>query len=228
MKHAYRLMIPLVVAALVTTPGFSQDRSPRTLKGWGQIVDPEKDCQFRLDGGRLTITIPATKHDLSVEAGDLSAPRVLRDIEGDFIAQVKASGNVKHSGAGTSQVYLPYHGLGLLLWQDERNYVRLERAALGRGGGGVHYGTFQVRKDGRPTNPLEAELPDQDLYLRAERRGNRIQGAVSPDGVRWRYFAPVTVNFPQRIKVGVDAINTSTERFSPVFSELEIYRKEAN
>lgn len=226
MKYTSHLMILLVIGPLGTSSGFSQDRAPRKLRGWGQIVDPERDCQFRVDANRLTITIPGTKHDLSVEAGDLNAPRVLRDVEGDFIAQVKVSGNVKHSGAGTSRAYLPYHGLGLLVWQDERNYLRFERAALGRGGGGTHYATLQLRKDGRLANPQEGEIPDQDLYLRLERRGSRILGALSPDGVRWRYLAPITVAFPQRIKVGVDAINTSSERFSPVFSELEVFRKE--
>jgi type 1 fimbria pilin len=79
----------LTIAAILASSGFSQDRPERNIKGWGDVVDPSKDCEFKPDGNRLTIVVPGTKHDLSIETGDITAPRVLREIEGDFIAQVK-------------------------------------------------------------------------------------------------------------------------------------------
>jgi regulation of enolase protein 1 (concanavalin A-like superfamily) len=219
----------LVTTALWSSTAFSQNPSPQELKGWGQKVDPGHDCQFRLDGDRLTIEIPATKHDLSVEAGDVNAPRVLREIEGDFIAQVKVSGNVGHGGATTSGRYLAYHGAGLLLWQDERNYIRLERAAIAQNGGGVHYGNFDFRKNGQLASSKGVKLPDQEITLRLERRGNQVLGAVSHDGLHWFYYDPITINqLPRRIKLGVAAINTSTERFKARFTGREIYKKETN
>jgi regulation of enolase protein 1 (concanavalin A-like superfamily) len=219
----------LAIAVLLSSPGFSQDRPARTLKGWGQVVDPAKDCQFNTDGDRLTIDIPATKHDLSAEVGDITAPRVLKEVEGDFIAQVKVSGNVRHFGNRTSDEFLAYHGAGLILWQDERNYIRLERAAIMREqGGSLHYGTLQFRKDFRLASTDEVKLPEQDTYLRLERRNGRVYGAVSQDGIHWRGFESIPVELPRRIKLGVVAINTSTERFKPAFSELEIYKRDAN
>jgi regulation of enolase protein 1 (concanavalin A-like superfamily) len=227
MRHTSGLM--LAIAVLLSSPGYSQDRPTRTLKGWGQVVDPAKDCQFNTDGDRLTIDIPATKHDLSAEVGDITAPRVLREVEGDFIVQVKVSGNVRHFGDRTSDEFRAYHGAGLLLWQDERNYIRLERAAISREeGGSLHYGNFELRKDLRRASSNASEIPDQDTYLRLERRGGRVFGATSQDGIHWLNFDSIPVELPRRIKLGVVAINTSTERFKAAFSELEIYKRDAN
>ncbi len=226
MRHTSCWKLAFVAMALWPTAALSQNPSARELKGWGQIVDPDRDCDFRPDGRRLTIVVPPKKHDLSFEAGDMNAPRVLRDVEGDFIAQVKVSGNVMHAGDRTSKRYSAYHGAGLLLWQDQRNYVRLERAAISREDGVVHYVNFEMRKDGEHFGSPGFELPDQDFYLRAERRGGRVCGAVSTDGVRWHYLNPIPVNSPPRIKLGVVAINTSTERFDPTFAELDVYKKE--
>jgi regulation of enolase protein 1 (concanavalin A-like superfamily) len=226
MVHTSRLGLILLATASWSPSGFAQDRSPQALPRWGQIIDPDRDCQFRLDGGRLTISVPATRHDLAAETGGLNAPRVLRDIEGDFIVQVKVSGNVVHNGDRTAKQNAPYHGAGLLLWQDQRNYLRLERAAIHREDGVVHYVHFELRKDGEPFNSPSAEISDQEFSLRAERRGGRECGAISPDGARWHYLNPLPVTFPPGIKLGVAAINTSTERFNPAFLELEVYKKE--
>jgi regulation of enolase protein 1 (concanavalin A-like superfamily) len=230
MRPTSRWKLSLVIAALLPSSGFSQDGPTRTLKGWGQAVDPAKDCKFHLDGDRLMIEVPGTKHDLSAEVGDMKAPRVLREIEGDFIAQVKVSGNVRHGGGRTSDEYLAYHGAGLILWLDERTYVRLERAAIVREEGGpYHYGNFELRKDSqRATTGGNAEIPDQDTYLRLEKRGDRILGATSPDGIHWQYFDPIPVELPRRIKLGFAAINTSTEAFKASFAELEIYKRDAD
>ena len=77
------------------------------------------------------------------------------------------------------------------------------------------------------TEDSSREIPDQDTYLRLERRGGRIIGSVSDDGIRWLSFEPITVELNKEIKLGIGAINTSTEAFKAEFSELEVFRKEA-
>jgi hypothetical protein len=222
----------LLIAAICGSCGsrvFSQDKSPQTLKGWGDVVDPDGDCRVRLENKTLTVAIPAVKHDLSVEVGDINAPRVLSPIEGDFIVRVKVGGNIGHAGKPTSKMFAPYHGGGFLLWQDARNYVRLERAAItDQRGEAVHYANFEFRKDGKRVGmrPSAMTIRDAETYLQLERRGNRILGSVSGDGVQWHPFKPLAVSLNQALKVGIVAINTSTERFRAEFSELEVYRKE--
>jgi len=221
----------LGVAGLMVSPVISDDRPLQVIEGWGEVVDLDGDCVVRQDGQKLTIAVPGTKHDLTVEVGDVNAPRVLRNLAGDFIAQVKVSGNVRHNGKRTSEVFLAYHGAGLLLWQDGQTYIRLERAAVVQDVDKVlHYANFELRKDGKLVE-LEGnsfEIPDGDTYLRLERRGGRIFGSFSEDGIRWGSFNPIAVELPKDLKLGVDAINTSTEPFKAEFSEPEVYKRETN
>lgn len=61
------------------------------LAGWGKPVDPAKDCKFEAKDGKLKIAVPGGKepHDLSAELNaPMSAPRVMREIEGDFSMEV--------------------------------------------------------------------------------------------------------------------------------------------
>jgi regulation of enolase protein 1 (concanavalin A-like superfamily) len=206
----------------------ADDKSRPPIEGWGEVIDPDGDCQVNLDKGTLTIAVPATKHDLSVEAADMKAPRVLRDVEGDFIAQVKVSGNVRHTGARLSDDYLAYHGAGLLLWVDGQTYVRLERAAVVQENGEViHYANFELRREGKVASSHSMEIPDQETYLRLERQGERVVGSVSEDGIQWTAFEPLAIGLAKSVKLGVAAINTSTDPFKAEFSEAGLYRKEA-
>jgi hypothetical protein len=150
MAHVIRPLLLLAFACWFGLQAFSEDKPRHTIKGWGEVIDPDGDCRVSLEGKKLTVAIPATKHDLSVEVGDVNSPRVLSNIEGDFVAQVKVGGDVGHTGKRLSKEYLAYHGGGLLLWQDGRTYVRLERAAVvDQDGDVIHYANFELRKDGK-------------------------------------------------------------------------------
>jgi regulation of enolase protein 1 (concanavalin A-like superfamily) len=229
MSRSTLSLLALAFACSMGLHAFSADNARQTLKGWGEVIDPDGDCRVALEGDRLTISIPPARHDLSIEVGDVNAPRILRPIDGDFIAQVKVSGNVRHAGGRTSDHYLAYHGGGLLLWQDDRNYLRLERAAVNDPDGAViHYANFELREDGQrvDTEQSAMEIPDRDTYLRLERRGGRVFASTSEDGVQWHAFQPLTVDLRKEIRLGLSAINTSTERFKAVFSELEVFKRE--
>jgi regulation of enolase protein 1 (concanavalin A-like superfamily) len=206
----------------------AQGRPNQPLGGWGDLTDPKGDCRASLDGGRLTIGVPGTHHNLCAEVGEMEAPRVLRKIDGDFMVQAKVSGNVAHSGKSTSVMGLAYHGAGLVLWLDEKTYLRLERAAVVRPEGEViHYANFELRRDSEVVSSVGIRIPDQDTYLRLERRGERIYAMVGTDGNHWTSFEPIAVTLPKDLKLGFAAINTSTDPLKAVFSDLEVFRSEA-
>ncbi len=116
-------------------PGMSKPAKPEKrigrLADWSDVIDPDGDCDVVLDRetNRATIVVPATAHLLSAELGRMNAPRILGDIQGDFEIRVKVTGTSHPGGRATTSQYAPYHGAGILLWQDPESYVRLEIAA---------------------------------------------------------------------------------------------------
>ena len=202
------------------------DRKERKIKGWGTAIDPNGDCTIEPDNDTLTITVPGTAHDLGVEHGQMSAPRVLRQVKGDFTAQVLVAGTVRPEGPGTLQDRLPFNGAGLLLWQDDNNYILLQRASfLTPQGFRSFYASFELRKDGeveRFAASSDLSLADQDTYLRLTRRGDKISAAASQDGKEWKSLEPKTIKLSRDLQVGVAAVNTSRKPFKVRFKNFKL------
>jgi RNA polymerase sigma factor (sigma-70 family) len=200
-------------------------RGPRvTLPGWGQTFNPDGDCTLSLEENALMIGVPAKPHDLSAEMGRVNSPRVLQEVEGDFSIQVKVCGVLRPGALSSVPGRLAYQAGGLLLWIDNRNYVRLERAALNRDGSVQSFAAFEMRVKGELDGARAAEVPDQDSYLRLERRGNQLLGSVSPDGRQWTRLEPLMGELPAKVRVGVTAVNSARQPLSVRFEELQIGR----
>ena len=119
-----------------------------TPRSFGEFVDPDKDCQFKVDAGKLTIMVPGTDHDLGIERGKMNAPRALQPVEGDFTIQVKVSGVFAPLDMN-NQDRRAYHGAGLVIFKDDKTYIRLDRATYWDGMGNQVYGNFELRRDGQ-------------------------------------------------------------------------------
>jgi regulation of enolase protein 1 (concanavalin A-like superfamily) len=224
----------MAAADPLTEPHELQTRaesSPRVLKGWGEVIDPDGDCSIDLADGRLTIKVPAVPkkgHGLEAEGNTLNAPRVLREIEGDFIADLKVAGTFKPVGPSANPNVRPFVGAGLLQWSDAGNYVRLERAAIDRNGQLVPYSLFQERRNSQLISPLGGfELPDEPVMLRLERKGDHIGAYVGTDGKDWRtVFRSRTIKFPAKVRLGVAAISSSSQPFIVTMDSYRVMRPE--
>lgn len=196
-----------------------------SIKGIGETIDPKGDCRFALEKGDLTIRVPGTLHDLSVEVENLDAPRVLQEIRGDWLARVEIDGKISHEGKTLSPRYLPFHGAGLLVWKDEKTYVRLERAFIvDPEGKSLHYVNFELRRDGRHAGGVGVIVPDKKTFLRISRRGNKLIAAYGSDGRQWTDLTPLDLELPPTLKVGVDAVNTSNEPLEARFHKYAVVR----
>ena len=96
------------------------------------FIDPDGDCKL-VDAndkeGSLKLWLPAEPHDLYL--GRLNAPRVLLDVEGDFTAEVRVCGTlVAEPGLERPDRKLSYRSGCLIIWHDEGNYIRFDRAGL--------------------------------------------------------------------------------------------------
>lgn len=214
-----RYALPLLaLATFASLPAFAED----TFKGL-KPVDPDGDCTIEADAGGLSISIPGTPHDLSIELGRMNAPQALRRVMGDFIAEVKVAGSIKPDGA-TIPERLAYQGSGLLLIQDPRTYIRLERAAVARPGELLRYVSFEVREDRRRVAVQSQRLADDgDLWLRLERRSDRILASISPDGDRWKSLEPVKIELGETLQIGVAAVNAADQPFDTRFEAFRLF-----
>src|SRR5439155_17367974 len=149
-------------------------------------------------------------------------------VEGDFIAQVRVSGDFPKGAKGASAERKPFHGGGLLVYQDDATYLRLERAELNLDGTQHHYANWELRRDGkcvRAGGPHDGAIdPAAPVWLRVERRGGKVYGYHSADGHTWTPLEPIEASLPAKVRVGVAAGHNTSTAFSTSFEGLQLYR----
>jgi regulation of enolase protein 1 (concanavalin A-like superfamily) len=209
-SHLFASLIVLGMTAAAVLAG--DDATPRDLLFWGHVLDPSRDCEVSLDAehDRLKITVPGTPHVLSAEDPRLpmNAPRVVRRVRGDFKAEVRVLGRLKPGRAKTTY-YDPFHGAGLIVWQDPSNYIRLERAVGFIKGWPHPYLNFELREGGRLAMSHGITIKDRPLFLKLRRQGQEFSAWSSRDGRRWHQLDRVDANLNERVDVGVVAVNSS-------------------
>ncbi len=219
-----RLLSVILPILLAVSIGCADD-PPITIEGWGTIIDPDRDCSVTIKNGLISIHVPEGADDLSAELNRLNAPRMLQEVSGSFSIEVRVSGEFV-TGEATIEGRTAYNGAGLLLWQDERNYIRLERAALKRSGRVQHYVNFEQRVDGRIVQfgtPLDFQVDEtRACDLRLERKDAQINASVRQGDDPWQALLPKSSPLPIIVKVGVTAINASDAPFEPHFSNLRL------
>jgi regulation of enolase protein 1 (concanavalin A-like superfamily) len=233
------LAIASVSNASAQPPGFpppdhggSRGTSARraAIPGWGTVIDPEGDCTIQPAGGKLTISVPGTTHDMWFGAPEarnrFNAPRVMREVAGDFVARVKVTLDWNLT-SGSS-----YNGAGLVVWDSENQYLRLERNRYVRGSEprGPFSGVAPLYDVNGQRAPGWKSLPDEfyrgrSTWLRIERDGTRITTSVSHDGLTWVQTGAYATQFPHRVQVGLLVINTSPRGCVAEFEDFKLLRE---
>ena len=211
-----------VIGFVLVAGGSSVGRqSPQLIKGWGQTEDPDGDCKITAREGRVTFSIPGTTHDLWPEGPKgVNAPRILQDVEGDFTVQVKVTSSVKPENGF-------FRSGTLLIWQDDKTFIRLDSACAFRGGSTFDFYCYLhvFKNKERLVNEQLRPLKDQPTDLRLERRDTRIVASFSQDGGKtWRAFEEKAVDLPRKLKVGVAAVNGTNSPFTVTLEDFKISR----
>jgi hypothetical protein len=212
---------------------FAEDKTPRTIKGWGTVNDPEGDCTIAEKNGTLSVSVPAGIHDLNAAAGGMHAPRILQEIEGDFSIRVKVTGDFQPGENPAPNSGVAFVSAGLLLWHNERNFVRLERDlwwAADTRKYVCYPPLFEYYRggDNQNTNPdvtAEEFFRGRSTWLRLDRHGDTLAASYTRNGKDWVLVKEITVDLPQKLQIGVAAINTSAKTHAVEFSDLKIARK---
>jgi DNA-binding SARP family transcriptional activator len=148
--------------------------------------DPFSDCSYRVADG---LEIRAA-NGRSLWNLNMSAPRLLRPISGDFAMQtVCRPASDEQPGIG-----------GLLIWKDRYNYIQLERGKYGR-----QDIAFKACLDNRDQFLGHGRLSAEVTYMRLERLDNGVRALCSADGQRWFYVGKTEFPVSGAVEVGVFA-----------------------
>jgi regulation of enolase protein 1 (concanavalin A-like superfamily) len=217
---------PRAKAAMAKTrpPGVKPEPPPppppplnNRIETWGSLAGIPGDCQFLVEGTGLTIGIPGVLHVLSPELNVRNSPKLLTDVRGDFVAQVKVEGRILPGIQPLPKLPFTYQGAGLLLWVDDNNYLRLERSSsfFTAEGKRLHQVMLELCRDGKTVPAQTRDVREHDLILKFDRRGSEVRCSYSPDdGRTWLEMKRQAVNFPSGLSVGVSASNASPKPFA--------------
>jgi regulation of enolase protein 1 (concanavalin A-like superfamily) len=217
----------VLAAAVMDARAIAADVKPlETVAGWGLVVDPVGDCAFEHAGDKFAIKVPGAYHDLWPLKGQVNAPLVLQEASGDFTIEVLVEDVTK----ATADTVLPgmastasYHAAVLVVWQDAKNFVRLDRTDMHNRGRAITSCYLQVFANGEKTVELSPIVPDKPTHLRLSRKGDRLLAAYSQDGGKtWRDFPMQKFALAGKIKAGVCALNNTSRENVARFSGLKL------
>jgi len=193
-------------------------------------LNPLDDCSYRIvatDKGHKGLEISAV-NGRNLSGQNLSAPRFIREVTGDFAVQVCIFGKT-----GCQPVLLedkPQLG-GLLIWKDEGNYLCFCKGDSDRYG--FQFFGYLNKKQLMTGRGYLPDENDENIYLRLERSGDIFSAYVSADGINWLTCGKLTMSLDDPIQVGIYAqgmINRTVycgeyrEGSATIFREFRIYK----
>ena len=206
-------------------PAPSPAPGPKTLgfDALGGLVDPGGDCQLAKDAQGVTINVAGS--NIKAHLHELrSSPRALAEVEGDFDARVTLTGAIKPGFEPVKRLPICFQGAGLLLWQDESSFLRLERSAASNDGRHIHYHVLlEASKDGLPAvEPAYVDIPDGPIIVRLERKGGEYVASYGSDGQNWTELKKFKAEYAPKLGVGLSASSTSRKNFAARFEGFAI------
>jgi hypothetical protein len=159
-----------------------------------------------------------SSHGLEIRAANgrdlyelnFSAPRLVREISGDFAIEVSVSPASDNELAARS-TEKPQMG-GLLVWKDRDNFLRFEKGVHGQHEMRLHGyvgGKHQVAGRGLMRESRGgASVPalDEEVHLRLDRSGDQFSAYCSLDGENWLTCGKMISPLDDPIQIGIHAI----------------------
>ena len=219
----FRTNVPLPVQGLeihsgdrvtVTASFRSRLENSAVRNRWGEVFDPLGDCELtEADQDTLAIRVPGSLHELvpSPEKEDLGAPRVFENRRGDFSVAVTVRPFDPVAEGTAIRGEWSNAGAGLVLWENNRHFVRLFRSSFaGENRHGTYVHSYWFR-DGQKVGEHLTGIEDTATRLRIERRGKSLVLLYSDKADGWKILDQIDdLGLGHEIKVGMAAVNNTT------------------
>ncbi|HEY7326293.1 MAG TPA: hypothetical protein VH592_01540 [Gemmataceae bacterium] len=139
-----RRSLCVLAASLLACATLAAPAPEPFISGWGSPIDPDKDCKISRAGNALTIEMPGNDHDYDPIRKRFNAPRLLRDMEGDFKIQVRVQIDFLSSSKSTVKGQPSYISAGFLLIYPETGRCICDRFEYGISQPGIGLGSYAL------------------------------------------------------------------------------------
>lgn len=207
------LILPLVSVA---APVPKESMKEQVEKAFGKIDDPDGDCKFTLEGGKLKITMKGRKrYDYWEKV--TNCPRTTREVKGDFVVTAKVYAELSEKAVPVKGD-LAEAGAGLIIlgeekqaWQTgmhdfggtKRNWMLIAPGPHGPTGFGIKY-------DG------------DGAHVRLTRKGNKLTMSIRSDGKEWAEPISMSDTREESLWVGVYGFSNSKDDTTVTITEFSI------
>lgn len=210
------------------------------------LIDPDQDCHLNKeeDERLLKISVPPKVHAIAPELLKSksplnNAPMSLAEVSGDFFSLVQVSGDMN---PGTEPAPLPtgvtfrhfsgkvmrklpgtFQGAGLLLFQDDKNYMRVERACFTQDGQPVLQQKIliEIVKNGKHLlEPIYLPVPEADMMIGIARRKGRVSCLILVENAISVGSKELLVDYDDKVKIGICASNISKKPLEAQFKDF--------
>jgi regulation of enolase protein 1 (concanavalin A-like superfamily) len=215
--------VPIVVLA---APVPKEDDAARILRRtYGETIDRDGDCKFEMPSEKLRLTIPGKPHFLERKLNN--APRVAREIEGDFTITVRVTFPIRPAkGLEAHQADSAIASAGVIAWSDDDGeMVWILRSEFPIGGEQRQgFLSNRVKPKGNEYHNLYGLNlePTGSAYLRIARQGSKVSPTYSGDGKTWYTTFEPEVGWGKKVKVGVIAEHGYKVPFVATFDEYKL------
>lgn len=224
-----------LAALWLTCAAFAAPAPEPFARGWGNPVDPDRDCKIRRANGTLTIEMPGTIHEYNLHRKLLNAPRLLRDFEGDFEMEVRIRIDCRPSAQSSVKDVPSYVSAGVLVIPPEKYGMAFYSSRYRVGGqgdeaegcgelldqAGERGQVSGIWNNKHPNWPFKSK-PDY-VYLRVDRQGELLGMFISSDRRNWMVMGGgLKLGLPSKLTVGLATCTTSTEPSKVVFDQFTI------
>jgi regulation of enolase protein 1 (concanavalin A-like superfamily) len=202
-------LLPLLACAPIAVsaaPVPKEDDAAELARAYGTWTDPDKACKFTLKEGELRVSLPADRHLLGTQhkGARNSAPRALREVEGDFTAVVRVTFPLRER---VPKANWPYYSGGVLAWESDKEYLVIRRCGGAVDGSREAMWSHHMTGTASRLSIQEPEKQAESAYLRLKREGKKVATGWSRDGKAWKELDSVDVAWGAKVKVGVVAEN---------------------
>ncbi len=229
----YRVFALLLVAAFAVAPPSALQAAPNEATpdlGFSQLRshDPHHLGSVSMEGSEMRMEVQSGA-DCNITLGSPTAPYRSVEATGNFETQVTLQPidwlETGVRGPGPWE----WIGAGLLVLNNEDNYIRFDHGVLRDRGGELRQVTIfeQVQNGKKTARSMEmSDLrydPEKPLTLRLRREANRLEATLSNDQTHWIPIYPLNISgLADSLRVGVMAMNTTSAPFTFRFSDFKL------